>query len=221
MEIPSILYGNYNDVLKKIRKIRKQFKKIYSDEWDCDEDDWHRFSAYIERLEMNQVMNTDLIIMDDSFTTRKISSAFFPSVFPNVLLFEESIDNSPIIKWYKEAALKNPWLFLSLIADGGCKRLLFDKEYAFKTLESLKTFWSYLTSEGPIYVNSIMSCLETKDTIKSGDGLFLWEQSLILRYIFCKVGVDKDDVNTNDKIYNLVITWDNIKDHLRNQTYSK
>jgi len=192
MNIPMLLHGNYNDVFKKVRKL----KKICKDDTDL-------ISFHIEELEERNVRQDELIVMLDGYISRSIKCSYFPFVFPSVFLFEKGID-SPIVKWYKEKALEKPWLLLSLIADCYSTMRLFDKNYSIKVLNSLMKFWTDLTSVGSIYINDIVHCLATKSTIEIGDGLHLWEKSLMFKRILLKAGFNKEDLNSDEDVLNIL-----------------
>jgi len=198
MVLPLLLYGNYNDILKKVNKLKK----------DC-KGDIELISSRVEKLEMCNVRQDNMIIMVDGYVTRRVKNAFFPFAFPNVFLFEESIKSSEIVKWYKEEALKNSWMFLSLIANCHPTQYFFIKDYTTKSyttsiLNSLINFWVDLTSVGAVYINNIEHCLRTKSTIENGDGLHLWEKSLVFKRIFRLIGYNKEDLDSDIKILNII-----------------
>jgi len=193
MVLPLLLHGNYNDVLKKVNKLKK----------DC-KGNIELLSSQIEKLEMCNVRQDDLIIMVDGYVTRRIRNSFFPFAFPNVFLFEESIKSSEIVNWYKEEALKKAWMFLSLIARCSPTQYLFDENYTKSILNSLINFWLDLTSVGAVYINNIEHCLRTKSTIDNGDGLYLWEKAVVFKRIFQLLGYNKEDLDSDIKILNII-----------------
>jgi hypothetical protein len=194
MNIPLFLYGNYNDVLKNVRKLRKICK-----------DDISLISSQIKKLEMRNVEKNDLIVMVDGYPSRTIKSSFFPFVLPSVFLFEESIMDSPIVKWYKEEALNNSWMFLSLLAYDSNINFFFDKDYLNRVLNTLLNYWIELISVGSIYINNIGHCFMKKTTIGDpDDGLHLWEKSLVCKRILRLIGFSEQDVNSDMKILNII-----------------
>jgi hypothetical protein len=193
MVLPLLLHGNYNEVLKKVNKLKK----------DC-KGDIELITSRIEKLEMCNIRQEDMIIMVDGYVTRRVRNSFFPFAFPNVFLFEERIKCSEIVKWYKEEALKKEWMFLSLITRCSPTQYLFDNIYTKYVLKSLINFWVDLTSVGAVYINNIEHCLMTKNTIENSDGLNLWEKSLVFKRMFRLIGFNEEDVDSDIKILNII-----------------
>jgi hypothetical protein len=140
----------------------------------------------VEECGLVQFNENKLIIMTDGYISRKVKDSFFPFVLPSVLLFEESIKNSPIVRDYKNLALKKPWVFLTLITDCASTRPLFDNEFSVKVINTLIKFEQELISAGPVFVNNIEHCLEHHAKIELTDGLEIWEKNIVFKRIFSK-----------------------------------
>ncbi len=100
--IPEVLFGRYNEVLKRLKILKEKYKNNIS-------------NILIIEEKMKAVSCVDLIVMTDNYISRKIKEAFFPFVFVDVLLFEECRNSSSIVKWYKNIATSRPWLLFIFI----------------------------------------------------------------------------------------------------------
>ena len=107
MKIPGILFGTYNEVLKRLRPL-KNHNIIF-------------MKNFIKKIQapdkMIEVTEDTPIVMVDGYPTRGAPNAFFPSVLSDYILYEE-VYTSDVVSWYMKKAVENSWLMLTaLVAD--------------------------------------------------------------------------------------------------------
>jgi hypothetical protein len=200
MNIPTMLYGNYNDVLKRIKILKKECKS-----------DVGLLSEKINLFELQQVNQGDLIIMEDNYTMRKVNNSFFPFAFSNVILFEQEINISPIVTWYKNIALTEAWLLLTLIANCSPTKYLFNKPYSIKVLDAVVKHWEELLSPGTVYLNELEHCFTNKTYINYTDGQYFWKQNFYFKKLLFHAGVSSEVLNDENTFKNFNEKWDKLK----------
>jgi len=215
MKLPLFLYGNYNDTLKNTRELIKECKNKKEEEI---EKKIKNLTIKLDNLDYRNVKQDDLIVLYDSYSTRKISNAFFPGCFSNMLLFEESIKTSKIVSWYKEIALTKPWILLSLISDLSTTQFLLDKLYSIKILDALVLFWNELINTGSIYLNNTEEIFAERFPAKidSKDGQNFWYNNLCLKKILFSAGISLEEINNNSIYLNFPVFWKESKKMLIN-----
>lgn len=188
--MPTFLYGTYNEVIKKNKSI---CKAIYKTE--------DLYKLNILTLDQRSVCPEDVIVMTNSYPTRKIPNAFFPFVFSEELLFEESLKTSPLVSWYKEISLTQPWLLLSLVADTCSTQFLFDKLFSIRVLDTIALFWNELISPGKVYFNNL----------EYGKPLFFWQKNMYFLKLLAIAGIDKID---DESLSNFDVLWHSLKNSI-------
>jgi hypothetical protein len=203
MNIPTILYGNYNDVLKQVKALKKECKN-----------DFELLSSKINSLELRHVNEGDLVIMGDDYITRKVNNSFFPCAFSNVILYDQICcgeEISPIATWYKDIVLTKPWLLITLIAQCSHTKYLFDKVYSIKVLDAVVKNWKELLSSGTVYLNNYEHCFTDKMYISHTDGQYFWKQNLYFKKLLLHAEVSPEVLNDEDTLKNFNKNWDKLK----------
>lgn len=94
MKIPGILFGSYNEVIKRLRPLKNHnivFMKNFINEIQAPD-------------KMMEVTEDTPIVLDDVYATRGIPNAFFPSVLSDYILYEE-VYTSDVVSWYMKKAV--------------------------------------------------------------------------------------------------------------------
>ncbi len=205
--IPEVLFGRYNEVLKRLKILKEKYKNNIS-------------NILIIEEKMKAVSCVDLIVMTDNYISRKIKEAFFPFVFVDVLLFEECRNSSSIVKWYKNIATSRPWLLLSLLSDAHSNQdlLLCGKEYAIHILDSLFVFWDTIVSPGEVFYNSLLKVNDNGINMFTTHPFLFWQNNIGLKKVFYQLGVNIG-LDLEDILSNFKIMWPVIKQKIQSDDF--
>ncbi|MGF7110058.1 hypothetical protein [Treponema pedis] len=154
MKIPSILFGTYNEVLKRLRPLKNHnivFMKNFIKKIQTPE-------------KMMDVTEDTPIVMVDGYSTRGVPNAFFPSVLSDYILHDE-VYTSDVVSWYMKKAVSNSWLMLTaLTADSSVSLLYrhFHNKFQIRLLNGLEKYWDELVSVGCCYYNDTLDFCNNK-----------------------------------------------------------
>ena len=146
MKIPGILFGSYNEVIKRLRPLKNHnivFMKNFINEIQAPD-------------KMMEVTEDTPIVLDDVYATRGIPNAFFPSVLSDYILYEE-VYTSDVVSWYMKKAVENSWLILTALVSGAEVLFLyhhFHNKFQIQLLNALEKYWDELVGVGRCYYNS-------------------------------------------------------------------
>ena len=154
MKIPGILFGTYNEVLKRLRPL-KNHNIIF-------------MKNFIKKIQapdkMIEVTEDTPIVMVDGYPTRGAPNAFFPSVLSDYILYEE-VYTSDVVSWYMKKAVENSWLMLTaLVADSSVSLLYrhFHNKFQVRLLNGLEKYWDELVRVGYCYYNDTLGFCNNK-----------------------------------------------------------
>ncbi|MEL5719964.1 MAG: hypothetical protein P1P59_02405 [Treponemataceae bacterium] len=148
MKIPSILFGTYDEVRKRLRPLKNHnivFMKNFINEIQAPD-------------KMMEVTEDTPIVLDDGYATRGIPNAFFPSVLSDYILYEE-VYTSDVVSWYMKKAVENSWLILTALVSGAEVLFLyhyFHNKFQIQLLNALEKYWDELVGVGRCYYNSTL-----------------------------------------------------------------
>ncbi|UTC66239.1 MULTISPECIES: hypothetical protein [unclassified Treponema] len=154
MKIPSILFGSYNEVIKRLRPL-KNHNIVF-------------MKNFIKKIQapdkMMEVTEDTPIVMVDGYPTRAVPNAFFPSVLSDYILYDE-VYTSDVVSWYMKKAVENSWLMLTaLVADSSVSLLYrhFHNKFQIRLLNGLEKHWDELVSVGYCYYNDTLGFCNNK-----------------------------------------------------------
>lgn len=200
MDIPNILFGGYNDILKKLRSLK--YPRAIG----------KNVTAFFDKItkpeNMMLVTSESTIIMEDGGLKRNLKNSFFPFLFSDYLF---GCADSELKHWYMEKALQIPWCQLSMMASNTTASLLFNdnKEYSRLFLDSVCSRWDKYMELGRVFY----FC---DDYIQEPSGLihiyrekkFFSENNYALnRMIFEATGLEE----THRAFENFPVYWESVK----------
>ncbi|UTC65663.1 hypothetical protein E4O00_06185 [Treponema sp. OMZ 788] len=175
MKIPSILFGSYNEVVKRLRPL-KNHNIVF-------------MKNFIKKIQapdkMMEVTEDTPIVMVDEYTTRAVPNAFFPSVLSDYILYEE-VYTSDVVSWYMKKAVENSWLILTAVANSySVIRLYhhFHNKFQIRLLNALEKYWDELVSVGFCYYNDVLDVSRQQKRLFFENNFALLKMSSMVMHI--------------------------------------
>lgn len=193
MFIPEVFYGKFSDVEKKFKSIRSRSKTLEKVQFLYDEIN--------KNLDENYFHDDYLISLSDDYLSKKLTNAYFPSIFSNYITFEEKRD-SEIARWFKKISVENKWCQLSALVTNSSLQFWYDdKEYSKNLGDAIYSNWNFFMSLGEHFC--FMPGFD-----KPGNKYFFWEGNIALAKLIISIrGRDSVSLTVKD-LENFPALWE-------------